>query len=442
MNTAFNELRDEVMSMGTSRWAIAFGIAIVAGLAVTQVASAGIDGEQEVVCRYVLRYAWFEPAPVRHSEIFDPVVALKQPLARGRLNVAEIAYSYPRERRISFEFAWETPPGVLEMRRGVMSELYKVALEVRRGIGAAHQDEFASIGVCDGGQSVDVRCAEVVERLRASRILAETITSRDLPPLGFNHANLQLSALTGGNSFQLSQAGQYPESEPESIRYAYIRITMEARGGSGTAFYVYENLGLGSGDGPPPVVAATAPLPEGPGHLVSVQAEGLGRIAGPAMDSEPPLLAATFAEGLIAPWGTGQYSDRGPVWWNSGTCTSRVETDRHVSLNGNASLHIVNLSSRGPHVFGTTQRSVPVEPGRRYRISLWARARDIASLGALSIVVDSQWRVRPIQLPAGSYDWTEFSGEFSLTANTADLRILMEDRGEVWLDSIVIRPVE
>ena len=57
-------------------------------------------------------------------------------------------------------------------------------------------------------------------------------------------------------------------------------------------------------------------------------------------------------------------------------------------------------------------------------------------------MVDSQWRVRPIQLPAGSYDWTEFSGEFSLTANTADLRILMEDRGEVWLDSIVIRPVE
>ena len=82
MNTAFNELRDEVMSMGTSRWAIAFGIAIVAGLAVTQVASAGIDGEQEVVCRYVLRYAWFEPAPVRHSEIFDPVVA--QATARAR----------------------------------------------------------------------------------------------------------------------------------------------------------------------------------------------------------------------------------------------------------------------------------------------------------------------------------------------------------------------
>ncbi len=77
-----------------------------------------------------------------------------------------------------------------------------------------------------------------------------------------------------------------------------------------------------------------------------------------------------------------------------------------------------------------------LEPGRRYRISLWARAERLASDGAVSIVVDEDWRVRPIRLPRGTYDWTEFTGEFSLPETTAPLRILSEDAGEAWLDDV------
>jgi hypothetical protein len=57
------------------------------------------------------------------------------------------------------------------------------------------------------------------------------------------------------------------------------------------------------------------------------------------------------------------------------------------------------------------------------------------------VVADDGWKVRPIQLPRGSYDWTPFLGVFALPQATANLRLLSEDRGEVWLDDIRIEPL-
>ena len=54
--------------------------------------------------------------------------------------------------------------------------------------------------------------------------------------------------------------------------------------------------------------------------------------------------------------------------------------------------------------------------------------------------MDEAWKVRPIQLPKGTYDWTRFTGAFSLPANTAQLRVLSQDVGEVWIDEIRIEP--
>lgn len=148
-----------------------------------------------------------------------------------------------------------------------------------------------------------------------------------------------------------------------------------------------------------------------------------------------------FEEGIKFPWGTGLYSDYG-VWWNSMNCQSVAEIDSWNSRSGRYSLHIVNLSPRHPHVFGNMSQRISIEPKRRYLISLWAKAKDLASASAVNTPVDPGWFIRPIQLPAGTFDWTQFQGEFSLDANYADIRILIEDTGEVWIDDIEVKPFD
>ncbi|MEX0614261.1 MAG: carbohydrate binding domain-containing protein [Pirellulales bacterium] len=158
-------------------------------------------------------------------------------------------------------------------------------------------------------------------------------------------------------------------------------------------------------------------------------------------DGPTLLVEEGFEKGLITPWGTGQYAKGRSTWWNSGGCDSRAVVDTRHARSGQASLHVINRTPRSPHVFGTTQMPVPIRSGIRYRISVWARARGLASAGAVNIAVDAKWLTRPISLPAGSYDWTYFEGEFVLPVDSADLRIISEDRGEAWLDDLQIAPL-
>jgi hypothetical protein len=148
-----------------------------------------------------------------------------------------------------------------------------------------------------------------------------------------------------------------------------------------------------------------------------------------------------FESGLVKPWGTGSLASSA-VWWNSGGCKSTASADPSVRHGGTLSLHVVNASHRGPNVFGCTQQPIIVPVGRPIRISLFARARDLRSNGAVSIVVDSEWKIRPIQLPKGTWDWTRFSGEFTPNGAAAELRILSEDSGEAWIDEIRMEVVE
>lgn len=161
-----------------------------------------------------------------------------------------------------------------------------------------------------------------------------------------------------------------------------------------------------------------------------------------AWSAENPPGNGGFEAGLAAPWGKGQYGAGRAVWWNSQGCRSRADLDETTSIEGLVSLHIINLSPRAPQVYGTTVQQIPVEPGRPYRISVWAQGLKLASAGAVSIIVDDAWQVRPISLPAGSYAWTKLSGTFSLPADHANIRILSEDTGEAWLDDIKITPLD
>lgn len=140
------------------------------------------------------------------------------------------------------------------------------------------------------------------------------------------------------------------------------------------------------------------------------------------------------------PWGTGLYSQNG-IWWNSRNAGSSAQV---VNLNENqrpaggtaSALYIRNPSGRSPNVFGTTSQRIAVIPGQTYEIRLLASANNLATNGGVNIAVDPAWRVRPLHLPQGSYGWTEFTGSFTADANFIDLRIISEDRGEVWITDV------
>ena len=155
------------------------------------------------------------------------------------------------------------------------------------------------------------------------------------------------------------------------------------------------------------------------------------------------VLNGGFEAGAEVGWGQGPSAENRAWWWNSRDCQSVAEISGEERHSGKLALHIVNISARAPHVYGTTQQPpVAIQPGRRYRVSLWAKAPQIASPGAVSLVVDSAWKVRPIQLPSGGFDWTQFSGEFVLHEPTAQIRILCEDLAEVWIDEVALTPAD
>jgi len=159
-----------------------------------------------------------------------------------------------------------------------------------------------------------------------------------------------------------------------------------------------------------------------------------------AQEAKPLVNNGGFESGLSTPWGTGQHAPGKPVWWTRGDCQATAKVDSQTKRTGKHSLHIVNQSSRAPHVYGTTQQAVSIEPNQTHQIALWAKARRLASDGAASIAVDKAWQIRPICLPKGSYDWRKFTATFTLPTATAQLRILSEDEGEVWIDDVTITP--
>jgi hypothetical protein len=149
-----------------------------------------------------------------------------------------------------------------------------------------------------------------------------------------------------------------------------------------------------------------------------------------------------FEAGMAWPWGTGQYSQlaKGRCWWNSTTCQSTAGVDNSERHEGARSLHIVNPSPRTPHVYGTMAQRVVIKRNSPYKITLWAKGKNLATRGAASIIVDERWGTRPIVFPRGDFDWQQFEGTFTLDADEADLRIISEDRGELWIDDVRLCP--
>jgi len=135
---------------------------------------------------------------------------------------------------------------------------------------------------------------------------------------------------------------------------------------------------------------------------------------------------ANFRSG--ANWGRGVLYGQNGIWWNSRNAGS---TARVVNLNGGnipTALRIVNPSGSSAHVYGTTAQRIKVNAGRIYRISFWGKATNLRSGSGITITVDPQWKIRPVSMVSGTYNWKKFTGTFTAPSNYVDLRIISQDR--------------
>lgn len=169
----------------------------------------------------------------------------------------------------------------------------------------------------------------------------------------------------------------------------------------------------------------------------------LSRVA----DAANLLVNGGFEDGLEFPWGTGHYerSDgrfRFGLWWNSKNAQAYMKIDCAERHGGRCSLRVTNYSPLEPHVFTTlSQRISQLTPNTVYRISYYAKARDL-SAGAASIAVDAAWVKRLPALPAGSYDWRSFSATVNSGHNDyLDFRLIHQSTGTFWLDDVVVQPL-
>ncbi len=141
------------------------------------------------------------------------------------------------------------------------------------------------------------------------------------------------------------------------------------------------------------------------------------------------------------PWGKGQYGEKG-IWWSSNNADVTfgkyglfARATLYKAKGITSALCINNRSPQGPHVYGTTVQQINALPGK-YTITLWAASEDLSN-GAVYIVVDRPWNVRPITLPGGRYDWRKFTGSFTTTGQI-QLRIISANTGRVCISAINI----
>jgi CHAT domain-containing protein/predicted negative regulator of RcsB-dependent stress response len=157
------------------------------------------------------------------------------------------------------------------------------------------------------------------------------------------------------------------------------------------------------------------------------------------------LVNGGFEDGLNHPWGTGHYeADSGKtrfgIWWNSNHARAFMKIDTDERHSGKKSLRVTNNSPATPHVFTTTsQRISGLTPNTVYRVSLYAKARNLSP--GVSFAVDAAWGKRVLSLPAGTYDWRHFSSTINIGHNNyIDLRLIQENTGTLWIDDLVVEP--
>ncbi|MGI9518918.1 MAG: protein kinase domain-containing protein, partial [Pirellulaceae bacterium] len=153
--------------------------------------------------------------------------------------------------------------------------------------------------------------------------------------------------------------------------------------------------------------------------------------------TRPALVNGGFEIELAHGWGE---SRRGSprIWEIKERFWTNAGRDIHQSHSGIGSFRV--NSDRSPdsdEEMSLMVQQIPVTPGQRYRVSVWARARAARS-NTLGIYSDDQASQHIISIPAGDYEWQQLTGEFTADSELLSLVIACRDEGTVWIDDIEI----
>lgn len=132
-----------------------------------------------------------------------------------------------------------------------------------------------------------------------------------------------------------------------------------------------------------------------------------------------------------------------PVDW---TLVGPAAYDREMGFHGMRSVRLQDLPDERSYAIAT----VPLEGGRRYRVTVWAKGSEVAE-GAVQIL-EARFRSmrddsylmpgrRVVQAWHGDFEWQQLALEFTLPdAEGANLEIYLKavGRGSVWFDSCVV----
>lgn len=136
-------------------------------------------------------------------------------------------------------------------------------------------------------------------------------------------------------------------------------------------------------------------------------------------------------------------------WKSFGGCfaDAKVGVQTRQGDSGARALLIEHHTERSPESVAMLQQALPVLPGTRYRLSVWAKSDGIAP-EAIRIVIGDKPNEPVIVLPEGLYDWQRLVGEFSVSDSTGfnrpvtkRIQIVSTAPGKVWLDDIRIERI-
>jgi len=114
--------------------------------------------------------------------------------------------------------------------------------------------------------------------------------------------------------------------------------------------------------------------------------------------------------------------------------------DAQVPRSGRRAVRFSDASPMAPHVYGRFVQTVPVEPGIRYRLTVWARGRGVGRG-----IHFTDWQTYRLRLPAGDFDWRRFSATFETEPDQRSLDVglnVVDVTDALWIDDLSLTPVE
>lgn len=145
----------------------------------------------------------------------------------------------------------------------------------------------------------------------------------------------------------------------------------------------------------------------------------------------PALPAAATIDRSQAFPGWNVYAEGGADLTHTADATSKKA--------GNASIKIVNATTRTGGKYGGIAQGVPVSPSTTYEFSVWVKGDGIAADAAGSptnvVVFTGDWSGQQV-LPTGTYAWQQVTWNYTTAADQTVLPIVLvsQSTGTLWLD--------